>query len=113
MHRIFNEPEDKCFYKRLTIDYTRSLGKLLTESDIIKLKESSPSFDNEFCCRFGAIKIGLSFPRLDIKRATKHDYSLDYIPGTSSIMGIDVGWGSSATAITVCSLIDGRIILWS
>jgi hypothetical protein len=34
MHRIFKEPEKKCFYHRMTITYERSLGKLLNEKDI-------------------------------------------------------------------------------
>lgn len=53
MHRIQKEPADKCFYHRMSIDYTRSLGKLLDDKTIAVLKKSSPSFDSEFCCRFG------------------------------------------------------------
>ncbi len=94
MHRIFKEKEDKCFYHRLSMPYQRSLGKLLNEKDIANLKESSPSFESEFCCLFGFVKHGNVFTNVSLKSASDKLYfpnsTRDNLNSPKS-MGIDYG----------------------
>jgi hypothetical protein len=94
MQQIMKEPADKCFYYRMSIDYTRSLGKLLDEKTIAGLKESSPSFDSEFCCKFGFTKQGNMLSSKALDDAIARPYSIE--DTTANInspksMGIDCG----------------------
>jgi hypothetical protein len=94
MHRIMKEPENKCFYHRLSIDYTRSLGKLLDVNDIEHLKESSPSFESEFMCRFGAVKRGTMLSTKVIDDAIARPYNIEETAAninSPKSMGIDFG----------------------
>lgn len=94
MHKIMKEPEDKCFYHRLSIDYTRSLGKLLDPSHIQHLKESSPSFESEFCCRFGFTKAGNMLRSKSLDDAIARSYSIEETTAninSPKSMGIDYG----------------------
>jgi hypothetical protein len=94
MHRIMKEPIDKCFYHRLSIDYTRSLGKLLNQKDIEHLKESSPSFESEFCCKFGFTKVGNMLSSKALDDAITRSYSIEETTANANSpksMGIDYG----------------------
>ena len=46
-YNIENEPEDTCLYKRLKLDYKYGVGKIYTEEEIEKAKQS-PAFDREY-----------------------------------------------------------------
>ena len=46
-YKIEAEPEDTCFYKRLKMDYHYGLGKIYTQEEIDKAKQS-PGFDREY-----------------------------------------------------------------
>lgn len=103
MHRIFKEPQEKCFYNRLVFDYTHSLGKLLDVSDINRLKESSPSFSSEFECKFGAIQLGNVFSEQKIRGSLERAASGTPIGTNVNInqfseksMGID--WGATGSS---------------
>ena len=45
--KIEKESESTCIYKRLFLDYTYGIGKIYTQEEIDKAKQS-PSFDREY-----------------------------------------------------------------
>ena len=45
-YQIEQEPDDTCLYKRLKMDYNYGLGKIYTQEEIDKSKQS-PGFDSE------------------------------------------------------------------
>ena len=45
------EPEDKCIYKRLFLDYTYGLGKIYSKEEVAKAKQS-PSFEREYNLKY-------------------------------------------------------------
>jgi hypothetical protein len=45
------EPEDKCIYKRLFLDYTYGLGKIYSKEEEAKAKQS-PSFEREYNLKY-------------------------------------------------------------
>lgn len=101
---IEKEPEDKCIYKRLRLDYTFGLGKIYSNEEIEKAKQS-PSFSREYECKYLG-KIGNVFSPIMIDRAIElgEQYSLDKIPVNDYVVhsiGIDPGFSSSRTAIVV------------
>jgi hypothetical protein len=49
--RIEKEPEDVCLYKRIFLDYTYGIGKIYTQEEIDKAKQS-PSFDREYDLKY-------------------------------------------------------------
>ena len=49
--QIEKEPEDKCLYKRLFLDYTHGLNRIYTPEEIEKAR-ASPSFDNEYNLKY-------------------------------------------------------------
>ncbi len=49
--RIEKEPEDTCLYKRIFLDYTYGIGKIYSEEEIEKAKQS-PSFEREYNLKY-------------------------------------------------------------
>jgi hypothetical protein len=49
--RIEKEPEETCIYKRLKLDYTYGLGKIYSQEEIDKAKQS-PSFEREYNLKY-------------------------------------------------------------
>lgn len=101
---IEKEPEERCIYKRLRMDYTYGLGKIYSNEEIEKAKQS-PSFSREYECKYLG-KIGNVFSYKMIDRAIElgEQYSLDKIPVNDYVVhsiGIDPGFSSSRTAIVV------------
>jgi hypothetical protein len=45
------EPEDKCIYKHLFLDYTYGLGKIYLKEEVAKAKQS-PSFEREYNLKY-------------------------------------------------------------
>jgi hypothetical protein len=86
--RIEKESEDTCLYKRIFLDYTYGIGKIYTQEEIEKAKQS-PSFEREFNLKYLG-RIGNVF-------------------FTSKSMRIDPAWGSSAFGIVVTKWGDGII----
>ena len=99
MHRIFKEPEDKCLYHRLTIPYSRALGKLLSEDEINILKISSPSFESEFNCRFGINKLGNMLSKKALDDAIARPYSIEETTANiNAPKSIGIDYGQTGTA---------------
>jgi hypothetical protein len=106
---IEREPEDKCLYKRILLDYTRGLGRIYSETDI-KMAKCSPSFDREYNLKYLGT-IGNVFHIKDIEEAiidydTEDEFINEYSPKS---MGIDCGFGSSPFGIVITRLVDGNI----
>jgi hypothetical protein len=103
-YQIEQEPESTCLYKRLKLDYTVGLGKIYNREEIENAKQS-PGFGREYELQYLG-RIGNVFNSLQIDRAielgeqfsiknlTINDYTLHSV-------GVDVGFGSSRTAIVV------------
>jgi hypothetical protein len=49
--RIEKEAEDTCLYKRIFLDYTYGIGKIYTQEEIDKTKQS-PSFEREYNLKY-------------------------------------------------------------
>jgi hypothetical protein len=110
--RIEKEAEDTCLYKRIFLDYTYGIGKIYTAEKIEKAK-ASPSFEREYNLKYLG-KIGNVFHTKDIEAAIekgkKYDpdnFNQSYFTSTS--MGIDPAYGSSAFGIVVTRFADGIV----
>jgi hypothetical protein len=49
--RIEKEGQDTCLYKRMILDYTSGIGKIYTQEEIEKAKQSS-SFEREYNLKY-------------------------------------------------------------
>jgi hypothetical protein len=108
--RIEKESEDACLYKRIFLDYTYGIGKIYTAHEIEKAKQS-PSFEREYNLKYLG-KIGNVFHTKDIEAAIEKGRKYDpdvIVPFTSTSMGIDPAYGSSAFGIVVTQWIDNHI----
>ena len=65
--KIEKESEETCIYKRLKLDYTYGLGKIYSQEEIDKAKQS-PSFEREYNLKYLGL-IGNVFHTADIERA--------------------------------------------
>ena len=65
--KIEKEPEATCLYHRIKLDWHYGLGKIYTNEEIEKAKQS-PGFSREFECRYLG-KTGNVFSSLQIDRA--------------------------------------------
>jgi hypothetical protein len=106
---IEREPEDKCLYKRILLDYSRGLGNIYSVTEINRAK-CSPSFEREYNLRYSGT-IGNVFHIKDIEDSiTVYDTEAEFINEYSpKSMGIDCGFGSSPFGIVVTRLVDGNI----
>jgi hypothetical protein len=113
--RIEKEPEETCLYKRLFLDYTYGIGKIYTQEEIDKAKQS-PSFDREYDLKYLG-KIGNVFHTKDIEAAVQKGAMYDpeivaanpFSEGFGRAMGIDPAYGSSSFGIVVTQLADGQV----
>jgi hypothetical protein len=112
--RIEKESEDTCLYKRIFLDYTYGIGKIYTAEEIEKAK-ASPSFEREYNLKYLG-RIGNIFHTKDIEAAiekgSKYNPDTSFTPFysfTSTSMGIDPGYGSSAFGIVVTQWVDDHI----
>jgi hypothetical protein len=69
--RIEKESEDTCLYKRIFLDYTFGIGKIYTQEEIDKAKQS-PSFEREYNLKYLG-RIGNVFHTKDIEAAIEKD----------------------------------------
>src|SRR5919199_4545773 len=111
--RIEKESEETCIYKRLFLDYTYGIGKIYTQEEIDKAK-ASPSFEREYNLKYLG-KIGNVFHTKDIEAAIEkgRKYNPDnfnpFSHFTTTSMGIDPAYGSSAFGIVVTQWEDNHI----
>jgi hypothetical protein len=113
--RIEKEPEETCIYKRIFLDYTYGIGKIYTQEEIDKAKQS-PSFDREYDLRYLG-KIGNVFHTKDIETALQKGIMYDpetvaanpFSEGFGRAMGIDPAYGSSSFGIVITQLVDNQV----
>jgi hypothetical protein len=101
-YNIENEKEDTCLYKRLKLDYRYGLGKIYTQEEIDRAKQS-PGFGREYELQYLG-KIGNVFSPLQVDKAVQlgeqfKDMAVNQF--TIHGCGIDPGFGSSKTAIVL------------
>ena len=105
-YNIENEPGDTCLYKRLKMDYHYGLGKIYTQEEIDKAK-LSPGFDREYGLQYLG-KEGNVFSPSQIDKAVElgEEYKhLEINPYAIHSIGIDIGFGSSNTAVVATEFI--------
>lgn len=112
MDRIMKEPFETSIWKKMYLDYTYGVGKIYTKEEIDKFKHTS-SFPREFCLKFKKGNV-LSSASIDRCIATGNTLAAsaaldNWNIETSYIMSIDIGWGSSNTAIMVSRYVNGKI----
>jgi hypothetical protein len=111
--RIEKEAEETCIYKRLFMDYTYGIGKIYSQEEIDKAKQS-PSFEREYNLKYLG-KIGNLFHTKDIEAAIEKGRKYnpdDFNPlysFTSRSTGIDPAYGSSAFGIVVTEWAEGIV----
>jgi hypothetical protein len=108
--RIEKEAEHICLYKMIFLDYTYGIGKIYTAEEIEKAKQS-PSFEREYNLKYLG-KIGNVFHTKDIESAMEKGRKYNpnnIISFTSTSMGIDPGYGSSAFGIVVTQWANGIV----
>lgn len=114
---IEREPEDQCLYKRIFLPYHVGLGKIYTEEEIAKARES-PQFPREYDLQYIGQE-GNVFSHESIERAIQLGLDLEKIPDyyasisgirqdTHKSMGVDPGFGSSKFGIVVTQLVPGN-----
>jgi hypothetical protein len=109
---IEQEPDDKCLYKRLFFDYTVGLGKIYTEQEIAKARES-PSFEREYNMMYIGQQ-GNVFSCESIQKAIESGLELEKVRDGAIFleleksMGIDAGFGSSKFGIVITQLTYGQ-----
>jgi hypothetical protein len=96
--KIEQEPVETCIYKKIFLDFTYGLGKIYTQEEIDKAKQS-PSFPREYELQYLGL-IGNVFSQLSIENATKIEYNPSNInPNAKKSVGVDPSYGSSNFAI--------------
>ena len=95
-------PEETCVYKRLKMDYHYGLGRIYTQEEIDKAKQS-PGFDREYGLQYLG-KQGNVFSEVQILKAIELGDKYKHLPinnFTIHSIGVDIGFGSSNTAVVV------------
>lgn len=113
--QIEQEPDNECLYKRIFLPYHVGLGKIYTEKEIAKARES-PSFEREYNLKYiGEQGNVFSYESLEdaiqsgLQLAER--YPIDFLSqDTPKSMGVDAGFGSSKFGIVVTQLVDGSKI---
>jgi hypothetical protein len=111
------EREERCLYHRIFLPYTRGLGKIYTEEEIAKARES-PQFEREYNLQYIGQQ-GNVFSHESIEHAIQLGLDLEKIPNyyasisgirqdTHKSLGIDPGFGSSKFGIVVTQLVPGN-----
>jgi hypothetical protein len=107
-HRVFTEEDSKSLYHRVYLSYREALGTMLQPDQIELLQRTSESFPMMFDLKWGYSFEGSCFNSTSINNAiTKGKY--EHNPSTDKILGIDIGYGSSATAYTILQINDGLV----
>jgi len=111
---IEREAEDQCLYKRIFLSYHIGLGKIYTQAEIDKARQS-PQFEREYNLAYIGEQ-GNVFTHESIECAISEGlqlaekYPIDEIPqDTPKSMGIDAGFGSSKFGILVTQLVESKI----
>jgi hypothetical protein len=104
MDQILSEPYETSPFKKILLDWTYGIGKTYDEADILKIKNSR-SFEREFNLKFAGLEGNVLSQSAMNETAPINDWNIE----TDYVMGIDIGWGSSLTAITVSRFVNGKV----
>jgi hypothetical protein len=114
MYRITNQPYSESFYKVLKFDYTWGLDKIYTKEDI-EIAKASSSFEQEYNLKFAGIS-GNLMQETALNRCIELGKRMDETAPidnwdieTDYVLSVDIGWGSSATAITISRFVNGKV----
>lgn len=103
---LMQKIESDTNFHKIPLDYKVGLGTIYEQSEIDKLKDR-PEFQREYCCKFG-YGLGNVFLPSEIEQSiSSKEYK--YNPACTTSIGVDVGMGSSKTAITVLQYEDSLI----
>jgi hypothetical protein len=114
MHKLEKESFETCIYKKVFLDYTYGIDKIYTQEEIEKAKKS-PSFPREYQLQYLGLEGNcLSSTAIDrcillgeqMEKTAPLD-NWDII--TKYVLSVDIGWGSSATAIMVSRFVNGKV----
>lgn len=115
MDLIRQEPENKCIYKRMYLDYTYGEDKIYTREELA-FQRLSPSWGREFNLQFAGV-MGNVFHTKDIEAAMERGRKL--VMGspeptignsyTQKSVGLDPGFGSSNFGVCITEYVDGMI----
>lgn len=116
-HRLFQRTDDN-LYHTFEIDWTKVVGKMMSQESIDLLRENSESFPSEFELKWGFSSEGAVYHTSTIDYAIKIGADFlpqrDFNPMSTVVMGVDPGYGSSEFGITVGQWSNGKInILYS
>lgn len=105
--------EKDCVYKRFALDYKIGLPNKRDPDNIYTIEEitrakASISFDREYDLKYLG-NIGNIFSPTDITAISTEAYDLKPNLYATSFMGVDIGFGSSATTLVVSKYEDGLI----
>ena len=120
MHRITEQKEKECIYKRIYLPYNVGLGSIFTVQEIEKAKRSL-SFEREYTLKFSGL-VGNVFLEQKIDDAIKIGQSLEsynlvlqkpeLTPRAQFYIGIDSGFGSSAFSIVLTVILANMSVSW-
>jgi terminase large subunit-like protein len=118
-HRIEQmRTDEEAGFKRLQFLYNRGLGKIYQEADIEKEKEQ-PYFKREYEGQY-SYGVGTLFSESSILNCERYGREIQSKIGsgylsnsvresTRKSLGIDVGWGSSRTALVLTEWLEGKV----
>jgi hypothetical protein len=110
MDLIRQEPEDKCIYHRLYLDYTYGLDKIYPREEMA-IQRLSPSWGREYCLQFAG-QFGSIFHLDDIEAAIENGRHIDYSKlnlYTRKSLGIDISPGKAGFGICVTEVLNGMV----
>jgi hypothetical protein len=107
-------PQDQCLYTRKVMTYEIGLGKIYTEADIAKARES-PSFPREYCGEYIGEQ-GDAFSYESIEQVVQSGLALEeHFPTGEYLtqefegsLGVDPGWGSSKFGLVLIKLVSNK-----
>jgi hypothetical protein len=113
-NKVEKESFESCIYKKLFLDYIYGLGKIYTQEEIEKARRS-PSFPREYELQYQGL-IGNVISPAALERCFKLGEEMDktspiddWSIKTNYVMGIDPGYGSSNTSITLSRYVNGKV----
>jgi hypothetical protein len=104
--RMLNE--EPSIYHKLKLDYTYGIDKVYSQKHIEEAM-ASPSWEREYCLRFGGMQGDVFSDRMidkAIERGKTYDPIKDYNPFSIVSIGVDSGFGSSQSAIVATQLVN-------
>jgi hypothetical protein len=115
MYKLLNDtPYEGSPFKWLRLDWTYGLGKIFSQEEIDKIKNSR-SFEREYNLKFSGLE-GNLLSETAIQRCISTGEKLaetapidDWSIQTQYVMSIDIGWSTSATAIMVSRFVNGKV----